>query len=207
MQPFRRVAGIAVPIDEPNMDTNQLCPQRFNKLPLGPGFERVLLHDRRFTETGEERPDFILNRAPYRDASILVADRNFGCGSSRENAVLALLAFGIRAVAAPSFGDIFFNNALKNGLLPVVLDSAVAAGLRARLAAKIGLAMTVDLEACTVALADEAPIAFTIDALMREKLLEGLDDIALTEKLAGELGAFEARYRADKPWLPIRSLG
>ena len=205
MEPFRRLTGIAVPLDEPNIDTNQLCPSRFNKLPLGPGFERVLFHDRRFAEEESERRDFILNRPPYRDARILVADRNFGCGSSRENAVLALLAFGIRAVIAPSFGDIFFNNALKNGLLPVELDAAAAGALRARLARDAGLEMTVDLEARTVALGTEPPITFTIDALMREKLLEGLDDIALTEKLGGDLAEFEAGYYRDRSWLPIRA--
>jgi 3-isopropylmalate/(R)-2-methylmalate dehydratase small subunit len=203
MEPFRRLTGIAVPLDEPNIDTNQLCPSRFNKLPLGPGFERVLFHDRRFASDESERADFILNRPPYRDAKVLVADRNFGCGSSRENAVLALLAFGIRAVIAPSFGDIFFNNALKNGLLPVELDAAAAGGLRARLAREVGRAMTVDLESCTVALAHGPPIGFTIDALMREKLLEGLDDIALTERLGGDLAGFEAGYYRDRSWLPI----
>jgi 3-isopropylmalate/(R)-2-methylmalate dehydratase small subunit len=204
MQPFRRLTGIAVPIDEPNIDTNQLCPSRFNKLPLGPGFERVLFHDRRFAEDGSERGDFILNRPPSRQAAILVADRNFGCGSSRENAVLALIAFGIRAVIAPSFGDIFFNNALKNGLLPVVLDAEITAGLRARLGRETGLHMTVDLEACSVACGTEPPISFAIDALMREKLLEGLDDIALTEKLGGDLAGFETGYYRDIAWLPIR---
>jgi 3-isopropylmalate/(R)-2-methylmalate dehydratase small subunit len=203
MEPFRRLTGVAVPMDEPNIDTNQLCPSRFNKLPLGPGFERVLFHDRRFASDDSERADFILNRPPYRAAKILVADRNFGCGSSRENAVLALLAFGIRAVIAPSFGDIFFNNALKNGLLPVALDADAAGAVRARLPRDAGMEMTVDLEACTVALAHEPPIAFIIDALMREKLLEGLDDIALTEKLGGDLGGFEAGYYRDRSWLPI----
>ena len=203
MQPFRRVTGIAVPLDEPNLDTNQLCPQRFNKLPLGPGFERVLLHDRRYTADGAERAEFILNRPPYRAAAIIVAERNFGCGSSRENAVLALLAFGVRAVVAPSFGDIFFNNALKNGLLPVVLDVEIAARLRGRLRKEAGLAMTVDLESRTVALAGEAALPFVIDDLVRDKLLEGLDDIALTERLSGDLGAFEAGYYRGRPWLPI----
>ena len=205
MEPFRHLAGIAVAMDEPNIDTNQLCPSRFNKLPLGPGFERVLFHDRRYAADGQERPDFILNRPPFREARILVADRNFGCGSSRENAVLALLAFGIRSVVAPSFGDIFFNNSLKNGLLPVVLEADRVAALRTRLAAAPGAEMRVDLETCTVALGSEPPIAFTIDSLMREKLLEGLDDVALTEKLGGDLASFEAGYYRDKGWLPIRA--
>lgn len=205
MEPFHRLTGIAAPFDEPNIDTNQLCPSRFNKLPLGPGFERVLFHDRRFSSDESEQPDFILNREPYRRAQIIVAERNFGCGSSRENAVLALLAFGIRAVVAPSFADIFFNNALKNGLLPVAIGADIAAALRARLHQEIGLGLSVDLESCLVQAGDDAPIAFEIDALMREKLLLGLDDIALTELLAGDLAGFEAEYYRDRHWLPAKS--
>jgi 3-isopropylmalate/(R)-2-methylmalate dehydratase small subunit len=205
MEPFRTLTGIAVPLDDPNIDTNQLCPSRFNKMPLGPGFERVLFHDRRFAADETEIADFILNRPPYRDAMIIVAERNFGCGSSRENAVLALLAFGIRAVLAPSFGDIFFNNALKNGLLPVVLDATTVARLRAALAGSVGLTMTVDLEACQVQLGAAPAIPFAIDELMREKLLLGLDDIALTERLAGDLAGYEAGYYRDRTWLPVRS--
>jgi 3-isopropylmalate/(R)-2-methylmalate dehydratase small subunit len=205
MEPFRTLTGIAVPLDEPNIDTNQLCPSRFNKLPLGPGFERVLFHDRRYAADESERPDFILNREPYRQAKILVADRNFGCGSSRENAVLALLAFGIRAVVGPSFGDIFFNNALKNGLLPVAVGPEVGASLRALLHERVGLEMSVDLESCIVRAGNDVSVSFEIDDLMREKLLHGLDDIALTERLGGDLAVFERDYYKDRRWLPVRA--
>ena len=128
MEPFRVLEAVAVPIDEVNVDTNQLCPTRFNKVPRGPAYERILFHDRRFNADGNENPDFILNREPYRHARIIVAERNFGCGSSRESAVYALQAFGVRSVIAPSFGDIFASNCLKNGLLPV----RVAGGGRRR---------------------------------------------------------------------------
>ena len=129
MQPFTKLTAIAVPLDEPNIDTNQLCPTRFNKVPRGPKYAQVLFHDLRFNADGSEQ-DFILNREPYRSAGIVVADRNFGCGSSRESAVYALYEFGIRCVIAPSFGDIFANNSCKNGLLPVVLPDAAAAAIR-----------------------------------------------------------------------------
>jgi 3-isopropylmalate/(R)-2-methylmalate dehydratase small subunit len=131
MDKFTLFKALAVPLDQPNIDTNQLCPSRFNKLEKGPQFARVLFHDLRFHPDGSEKRDFILNEARYRNAGIIVAERNFGCGSSRESAVYALAAFGIRSVVAPSFGDIFFNNCLKNGLVPVVLDDAVCTVLRA----------------------------------------------------------------------------
>src|SRR5215471_14351776 len=124
MEPFSTVSGVAVPLNEANLDTNQLCPSRFNKVPKGPRFAQILLHDRRFNPDGSEKPDYILNQEPYRHAVIAVAGRNFGVGSSRETAVFGLIGFGIRSVIAPSFGDIFFNNSLKNGLLPVRLSAA-----------------------------------------------------------------------------------
>ena len=120
MQPFTQLTAIAAPIDEPNVETTQRCPTRVNKLPRGPKHAQVLFHDRRFEADGSEK-DFVLNREPYRRAQIVVADRNWGCGSSRESAVYALYEFGIRCVIAPSFGDIHANNCFKNGLLPVVL--------------------------------------------------------------------------------------
>jgi 3-isopropylmalate/(R)-2-methylmalate dehydratase small subunit len=203
MEAFTQLRAVAAPIDEMNLDTNQLCPSRFNKTLQGPGYERVLFHDRRFNADGTEKPDFVLNRKPYRQAKILVGSRNFGCGSSRETAVTALLGFGIRAVISPEFADIFHNNALKNGLLPVILDSEIVRGLQQLLAERPGLQIMVDLAAFTVQPDGEAPIAFTIEDSIREKLLLGLDDIGMTERFSSRLPAFEAAYYQALSWLPV----
>ena len=201
MEPFGVCEAIAIPIDEVNVDTNQLCPTRFNKVPRGPGYERILFHDRRFDAQGGEIADFILNREPYRRAGIVVAERNFGCGSSRESAVYALHAFGIRALIAPSFGDIFASNCQKNGLLPVRLPAEAVADLRRQLHARIGASVKIDLMQQTVTGPDGAAHAFDIQPLQKRCLLEGLDDISLTQRYAGEFNAFEARHRAAMPWL------
>jgi 3-isopropylmalate/(R)-2-methylmalate dehydratase small subunit len=201
MEPFRMLDAIAVPIDEVNVDTNQLCPTRFNKVPRGPGYERILFHDRRFDAQGREIADFVLNREPYRQARIIVAERNFGCGSSRESAVYALHAFGVRSVIAPSFGDIFASNCLKNGLLPVRLPADVVAAMRRQLHAQVGATVKVDLTQQTVTGPDGRAHSFEIDPLQKRCLLEGLDDIALTQRYGNELATFEAGHRAAMPWL------
>jgi 3-isopropylmalate/(R)-2-methylmalate dehydratase small subunit len=201
MEPFRVLAGVAVPIDEVNVDTNQLCPTRFNKVPRGPGYERILFHDRRFDAQGIEQPDFILNREPYRAARIIVAERNFGCGSSRESAVYALHAFGVRSIVAPSFGDIFTSNCLKNGLLPVRVPAEVAADLRRQLHANVGASVTVDLAQQTVTGPDGKPHGFDIHPLRKRCLLEGLDDISLTQRYGADFAAFETQHHAAMPWL------
>jgi 3-isopropylmalate/(R)-2-methylmalate dehydratase small subunit len=201
MEPFRVLDAIAVPIDEVNVDTNQLCPTRFNKVPRGPGYERILFHDRRFDAQGNEIADFVLNREPYRKARIIVAERNFGCGSSRESAVYALHAFGVRSVIAPSFGDIFASNCLKNGLLPVRLPAEAVAAMRRELHARVGARVKVDLAQQTVTGPDGSAHSFEIDPLQKRCLLEGLDDIALTQRYGTELAAFEAGHRAAMPWL------
>ncbi|HSN38820.1 MAG TPA: 3-isopropylmalate dehydratase small subunit, partial [Burkholderiales bacterium] len=144
MTPFTKLTAIAAPIDEPNIDTNQLCPTRFNKVPRGPKHAQILFHDLRFQADGTEK-DFVLNREPWRRAQIIVADRNWGCGSSRESAVYALYEFGIRCVIASSFGDIHANNCMKNGLLPVVLKQDEVMAIRAQLHAKPGATVSVDL--------------------------------------------------------------
>src|SRR3954451_11010344 len=190
MEPFRVLDAIAVPIDEVNVDTNQLCPTRFNKVPRGPGYERILFHDRRFDAQGQEQPDFVLNREPYRQARIIVAERNFGCGSSRESAVYALHAFGVRSIVAPSFGDIFTSNCLKNGLLPVRLPAEVVAQMRRQLHAQVGARIKVDLTKQTVTGPDGRAHSFEIDPLQKRCLLEGLDDIALTQRYDNELATF-----------------
>jgi 3-isopropylmalate/(R)-2-methylmalate dehydratase small subunit len=201
MEKFTTWTAAAVPLDQPNIDTNQLCPTRFNKLEKGPQFARVLFHDLRFHPDGSEKRDFILNEARYRNAGIIVAERNFGCGSSRESAVYAVKTFGIRAIIAPSFGDIFFNNCLKNSVVPVVLDAATCAALRAQLHARIGAEITVDLERQVVIDAIGAEHAFRIHELRRRCLINGLDDIALTAEFLDVMQPFEAAYRRDFSWL------
>ncbi|HEV8456914.1 MAG TPA: 3-isopropylmalate dehydratase small subunit, partial [Methylomirabilota bacterium] len=151
MRPFTSLSAVAAPIELPNIDTDRVIPARFLKKPKGaPGYAGFLFHDIRFNADGSEKADFILNQAPYRGAQILVAAENFGCGSSREMAVWALEAYGVRAVIAPSLGDIFHQNCFKNGLLPVILAGDVAAGLRRQLHARPGAAIAVDLESQTV---------------------------------------------------------
>lgn len=200
MQPFTTVTAIAAPFDEANIDTNQLCPTRFNKVPRGPKYAQVLFHDLRFNADGSEK-DFILNREPYRSAGIIVADRNFGCGSSRESAVYALYEFGIRCVIAPSFGDIFANNSCKNGLLPVVLPDAAAAAIRKQLGENPGAKITVNLATQTVTDPAGQTHRFDIHPLRRKCLLEGLDDVARTQQYRRQFEAFEAAYRKERSWL------
>jgi 3-isopropylmalate/(R)-2-methylmalate dehydratase small subunit len=201
VEPFRVLTAVAVPIDEVNVDTNQLCPTRFNKVPRGPGYERILFHDRRFDPQGREQTEFVLNREPYRHARVIVAERNFGCGSSRESAVYALHAFGVRSVIAPSFGDIFTSNCLKNGLLPVRVPPEVAANLRRQLHTQIGASITVDLPQQTVTGPDGVAHAFDIHPLRKRCLLEGLDDISLTQRYGADFEVFEAGHRNAMPWL------
>ena len=201
MDKFKVFKAVAVPFDQANIDTNQLCPTRFNKVEKGAQYARVLFHDLRFDAGGAERPDFILNQPPYRTAGIIVAERNFGCGSSRESAVYALKTFGIRAVIAPSFGDIFFNNCLKNSVVPVVLEAETCAAIRAQLHAQVGAEMMVDLERQIVTDAAGREHAFRIHPLRRRCLLEGLDDIALTGELRDVMQPFETAYRQEFSWL------
>ena len=201
MDKFTVFKAVAVPLDQANIDTNQLCPTRFNKLEKGPQYARVLFHDLRFDADGAEKPEFILNTPPYRNAGIIVAERNFGCGSSRESAVYAVKTFGIRAIIAPSFGDIFFNNCLKNSVVPVVLDGETCAAIRAQLHAQTGAEIAVDLEREIVTDAAGQEHAFRIHPLRRRCLLNGLDDIALTAEFSDVMQPFEVAYRREFSWL------
>ena len=203
MQPFTALDAVAVPLDAANVDTDRIVPARFLKRPRGPDYARFLFHDLRFDAEGNEKPDFPLNRAPWREARILVADANFGCGSSREQAVWALTAYGIRAVIAPSFGDIFYNNSLKIGLLPIVLPAETAARLRHLLAEAPGAHLAIDLAAQTVTAPDGAVHRFDIDPFEKRCLLEGLDDIRLTLRYRDEIERFERRHQTEMSWLPL----
>ena len=205
MQAFTRFTGVAVPIDLPNVDTDRVIPARFLRKPQGSaGYDRFLFHDVRFDADGSEKPEFVLNQAPYRSATIVVAAENFGCGSSREAAVWALLAYGVRVVIAPSLGDIFHQNCFKNGLLPVILPAEVVAGLRRQLHARPGATMTADLESQTVSAPDGSAHHFEIEAFARQMLLTGQDEIALTLGYDARIRDFEARHRAEMPWVPTR---
>jgi 3-isopropylmalate/(R)-2-methylmalate dehydratase small subunit len=201
MDKFTIWKAIAVPFDQPNIDTNQLCPTRFNKVEKGPKYAQVLFHDLRFNPDGSEKPEFILNQPPYRQAGIIVAERNFGCGSSRESAVYAVATFGIRAVIAPSFGDIFFNNCLKNSVVPVMLDADACAAMRAQLRAHVGAQITVDLERQVAIDVEGREHAFRIHPLRRRCLLNGLDDISLTAEFLDVIQPFETAYRQEFSWL------
>jgi 3-isopropylmalate/(R)-2-methylmalate dehydratase small subunit len=202
VQPFTRLTAVAIPIDLPNVDTDRIIPARFLRKPqTTPGYERFLFHDVRFDGAGAERPEFVLNQPPFREARIVVAAENFGCGSSREAAVWALGAYGIRAVIAPSLGDIFHQNCGKNGVLAVLLPSPVVADLRRRLHARPGATLTVDLEAQTVTAPGGAVHRFEIDPFRKQMLLSGQDDIGLTLGHEAQIAAYEARHRAAPPWL------
>src|SRR5258708_11906739 len=174
MDKFTIWKAVAVPFDQANIDTNQLCPTRFNKLEKGPKYAKVLFHDLRFNPDGSEKPDFILNQPRYRGAGIIVAERNFSCGSSRESAVYALATFGIMSIIAPSFGDIFFNNCLKNSVVPVVLDADTCAMLRAQVRAHLGAEITVDLDRQAPTHVEGRAHAFTIHPRRPRARPEGL---------------------------------
>ena len=200
MQAFKTLDAVAAPIARPNVDTDQIVPARYLRKPRNLGFGDYLFRDLRLDKDGRER-DFVLNKPPYRDAKILVAERNFGCGSSREAAVYALWDYGFRAVVAPSFGDIFFGNSFMNGLLLVALPAADVAALIGAIEAKPGAHMQIDLAAQTVTGADGKAYRFDIDAYRKRCLLEGLDELAFTLSQRDAIKAFEARQAATTPWV------
>lgn len=194
MQPFVRHTGIVAPLDRPNVDTDQIIPKQFLKRIERTGFGDFLFFDWRFLADGSENPDFVLNQQPYRQATILLARDNFGCGSSREHAPWALADYGFRALIAPSFADIFYNNCFKNGILPVQLSAAEVDELFRRTTAQPGYQLTVDLEQCELQSEDGVRIAFDVDAFRRECLLKGLDDISLTLSFEEQIASFEQRH-------------
>jgi 3-isopropylmalate/(R)-2-methylmalate dehydratase small subunit len=201
MQPFTTLTAVAAPMDEANIDTDQIAPARFLRTPREQGYANFLFHDLRFAAPGEERPDFVLNRPAFRDAKILVAEQNFGGGSSREQAVWALVDHGIRCVIADSFGDIFYENSVGQGLLLVRLDTATVASLRAALHAQPGATMTVELEPQTITAPDGTKIRFEIEAARKRRLLLGLDAVGLTLQHETEIAVFEAALSQRRPWL------
>jgi 3-isopropylmalate/(R)-2-methylmalate dehydratase small subunit len=204
MQPFTTLTAVAAPLPLANVDTDKIIPARFLKTIKRSGLGVHLFDTLRYDETGAERPDFILNQAPYRAAKILIAHENFGCGSSREHAPWALLDFGIRCVIAPDFADIFYNNCFKNGILPIRLPREICDQLMADATMGGNARITVDLQSQHVIRPDGTRIAFEIDAHRRHLLLEGLDEIGQTLARGGAIDAFEARQHA---WMPKIAVG
>ena len=201
MEPFTSFKAIAVPIDIPNCDTDQIIPVRFVRMAQDdPDYPKFFLHDLRFNEDGSEK-DFIFNTPPFNEAKILVTDVNWGCGSSRENAVYTMAANGIRSVIAPSIADIHYNNCKKNGVVPVVLDEAVCNEMRQQLHAAPGTEISVDLESQSVTGPDGATHSFDIDPFDKHRLLKGLDDISLTLEYEEDIKKFEARHEDVSRWI------
>ena len=210
MQTFTQHVGIVAPMDRPNVDTDAIIPKQFLKSIKRSGFGPNAFDDWRYLDEGgpdidnqgrRKNPDFILNQAPYDKATILLARENFGCGSSREHAVWALDDFGFRAVIAPSFADIFYNNSFKNGLLPIVLDTDVIEALFNRASTNRGLELAIDLAAQTVSCEGEIVSSFTIDAFRKHCMINGLDDIALTLQHADAIKMYEDNRKQTAPWL------
>ncbi|HEY3929882.1 MAG TPA: 3-isopropylmalate dehydratase small subunit [Candidatus Koribacter sp.] len=195
MQAFRVHTGVVAPLMRPNVDTDQIIPKQFLKRIERTGFGPFLFFDWRFDEQGTPRADFVLNQPRYKGASILVAGKNFGCGSSREHAPWALEDFGFRVVIAPSFADIFYNNCRNSGVLAIVASQENADAIAARATANPGYQLTADLEKCTVSDNEGMSCLFEIDPFTRRCFLEGLDDIGLTLRHADAIAAYEAAHR------------
>jgi 3-isopropylmalate/(R)-2-methylmalate dehydratase small subunit len=196
MQAFQRLDAVLLPIARANVDTDQITPARYLQKPRSNDFGEFLFRDLRFRKDGAEISGFALNQAAYRAAQVVVAQDNFGCGSSREHAVWALCDYGFRAVIAPSFGDIFYSNALKNGLLPVVLPAAAVQALLDAALAAPGARVAIDLDAQTVTAPDGATHHFDIDPRSRHCLLRGIDEIDYTLTQLDRIAAFEQRHGA-----------
>jgi len=204
MEKFTTLTGIAAPMPLINIDTDMLVPKQYLKTILRTGLGKILFSEMRFSADGAEIADFVLNKSPWRQAKIIVAGANFGCGSSREHAPWALLDFGIRAIIAPSFADIFHNNCFKNGILPIVLPQAQVDLLMAD-AQSANPHLTIDLEAQTITRPNGEKITFNVEASSRRALLDGLDEIGLSLRHAADVDQFEElQYRAQ-PWLYARA--
>ncbi|UWQ21875.1 3-isopropylmalate dehydratase small subunit [Jannaschia sp. W003] len=201
MDKFETITGVAAPLPLINVDTDMIIPKQFLKTIKRSGLGVNLFDEMRYRDDGSEIPDFVLNQPAYRGAQILVAGDNFGCGSSREHAPWALLDFGIRVVIAPSFADIFHGNCFKNGILPIALPQEEVDAVMEDAQRGENARITVDLEAQEVRLTDGRAIPFEVDPFKKHCLLEGLDDIGLTEQKAGSIETFEGRMGQDRPWV------
>ena len=201
MDKFTTLTGVAAPLPMINVDTDMIIPKQFLKTVERTGLARGLFLEMRLNDDGSENPDFVLNKPAWRDSVILVAGENFGCGSSREHAPWALLDFGIRCVIAPSFGDIFYNNCFLNGILPIKLGPEQMEKLFDDAGRGANATLTIDLESQTIRGPDGGEISFDIDPFKKHCLLNGLDDIALTQEKTDKIDAFEGGQRAAQPWL------
>ena len=210
MKAFTQHQGLVAPLDRANVDTDQIIPKQFLKSIKRTGFGPNLFDEWRYLDEGQpdqdnsQRPintDFVLNQPRYQGASVLLAQENFGCGSSREHAPWALEEYGFRAIIAPSFADIFYNNSFKNGLLPIILSAAEVNELFTQVQATEGYQLTIDLAAQTVTRPDGVQYSFEVDAFRKHCLLNGLDDIGLTLQDAEQIREFEVAYKKANPWL------
>lgn len=200
MERFTTLASVAAPLPQDDVDTDIIYPARFLLITDRAGLERYAFHDWRFDASGREKPGFPLGRTPWRGASILIAGANFGCGSSREHAPWALRALGIRCIVAPSFGEIFFNNCFKNGLLPIVSSAEDHAALLAD--AQAARVLVVDLRRCKIRRSDNSTIAFAVDPARRDALLNGWDEVeTILARHSSDIDRFEAGQRQMQPWL------
>jgi 3-isopropylmalate/(R)-2-methylmalate dehydratase small subunit len=203
MEKFTRLTGIAAPLMRPNIDTDVIIPIDDCVSVPRAAQGRCAFRAWRYLADGSDNPDFVLNRAPFRDAVILLTGINFGCGSSREPAVWALMGLGIRAIIAPSFGDIFYNNCFQNGFLPIMLPEDTVRALAAEVEAAPDAPMTVDLENCIIANARGLRISFSIDEARRSALLEGLDEVGMTLTREARIAAWQDSDRIRRPWVYI----
>jgi 3-isopropylmalate/(R)-2-methylmalate dehydratase small subunit len=204
MQPFKKHSGLVAPLDRVNVDTDQMVPKQFLKLLTREGYGRVLFYDWRYHRGENPNPDFVLNYPRYKDASILLARANFGCGSSREHAPWAILDYGFRAILAPSYADIFYNNCFKNGILPVTLSNEHMDELFKRTEQNEGYRLTVDLENQVVSDEKGLRYPFTLDPFRRECLMKGLDDIGLTLVHEEHISSFEQKnLRHPRMYEPV----
>ncbi|WP_212522733.1 3-isopropylmalate dehydratase small subunit [Actibacterium sp. MT2.3-13A] len=201
MEKFEKLTGVAAPLPLINVDTDMIIPKQFLKTIKRSGLGVNLFDEMRYDDNGNEKPDFVLNKPAYREAEILVAGDNFGCGSSREHAPWAIKDFGIKAIISTSFADIFFNNCFKNGILPIVLPKAQVDVLMKDAEKGANARITVDLEAQTVTSSDGEVFQFEVDPFRKHCLLNGLDDIGLTLEKAPAIQAFETRMTAERPWV------
>ena len=201
MEKFTQLTGVAAPLPIINLDTDKIFPAVYLKTIKRTGLGKVLFDEIRYRPDGSENPDFVLNQPPWREARILVAGDNLGCGPSREHAPWALLDFGIRAVIAPSFADIFYNNCFKNGLLPIALPQAEIDRLMEDAGKGANAVLAIDLEKQTISRPDGEIVHFDLDPFRKHCLLNGLDDIALTQQKTTAIARYEEESRAQRPWL------
>jgi len=201
MEKFTKFTGVAAPMPIRNIDTDMIIPKQFLKTIKREGLGVHLFDEMRYLDDGSENPDFVLNKDAYRKATIIVAGDNFGCGSSREHAPWALKDFGIRVIISTSFADIFYNNSFKNGMLPIKVDSETLAKLMDDAERGANATLTIDLEAQTITGPDGGEVKFDLDPFRKHCLLEGLDDIGLTQQKADKIESYEEQRKASQPWL------